>query len=942
VPTELNGCSFIGPQGSSFRSLNEDEYRRAAEAVRLSGPNAAPGREKPRALIVMSPSGGGKTTVLHAYASKFGMDEKETVEIDGSAFRDCHAQYKAVLENGKKNCGIWWSAWPAFKSIFSLVKKGFFAKAIKGRQDILMADTGVELSKTLKQVEELKEAGYGVHFLGIFAEPAEIIARGIARELEDGKRYNRDLKKLCKTFEAFAPTIAAVNGDYILASNRQGQSPVVFKEGKGGESITFTLQDALAAVSSAVETDHDIIELVKFPASSLRYISEGNLNVCCEYVGPSQPGWECAVLRCRKGDSSEYRKEVQFGRHVAQKVLGAEYVDAGQLVTMDPATLQQLDEAFLPERPKKRKEKRLGSVVTDISGKILAMKMENFMASPTTGKVVTVELKPKCGLKERPGLPSRYTMLQYHKLKVGKIDHVSDYDPIKLLSKDPKIISETLMDLMVEPQNNFRIFIDAVPVFSEEVMKSHDGGTEAVHAELDAKLREAGIAGKDCLTSLLSGVLSSPTMLAVERLKRLQAWAAGETAPLADQLYQSLRERFGALTVEICSRIKNFEMAIENCEDCPCDESGIEAAVLAMDKVLTKAHGSWNDSVEKEVVCWLCRFLLGRTAHDVSVLINFIHVPAESITLDLDAKLRCARYKPLDFFGLQGGLSWTGIWFRASIIDTAIKPAAKIPEYATQLDEYSRAYYRRYEIPGRSRSAESLGHEAVGGHDDSICFEGDTVWKKQQKAGKGKTEFDFLKKCLDIPSAKGVVPAFRGTRVHSGENWLGMQNLLAGLTAPCILDIKIGTRTWNTSASAEKAATQARKAATSTTGTLGVRLVGGKLKEADGTFGKYGSCHAKDVGDEEKLKSLMDKFLCTSSLRQSAVSQLEKVEIFWKERDDYAFYASSLLFAYDSIERKECRVALIDFANVESISAKAEDISGFDIGLATLFRLMRP
>mmetsp|Transcript_93548 Transcript_93548/g.243670 ORF Transcript_93548/g.243670 Transcript_93548/m.243670 type:complete len:107 (-) Transcript_93548:85-405(-) len=92
----------------------------------------------------------------------------------------------------------------------------------------------------------LIEQGYTVHFCGVFAAPREIIARGVAREVGEGKRYNRSEKKLCQTFDAFAPAARAANGKFCIVRNSSGRSPEVYMEGRGGAEISFSLEQGLA------------------------------------------------------------------------------------------------------------------------------------------------------------------------------------------------------------------------------------------------------------------------------------------------------------------------------------------------------------------------------------------------------------------------------------------------------------------------------------------------------------------------------------------------------------------------------------------------------------------------------------------------------------------------------------------------------------------------
>lgn len=230
----------------AMRGLTEEELRLAAEDTRITGPNEAPPRERPRALFVVAPSGGGKTTVLRTNAWRFDMKVDEAVFADSAAFRDRHGQYRALVENGKRNDGIWFNAWPAVKGVAVSSKKNIVETAKEAKKDLLMSDTGTEPDKLVKNMNGLIKQGYTVHFCGVFAAPQEIIARGVAREVGEGKRYNRSEKKLCQTFDAFVPAAGAANGKFCIVRNSSGKSPEVYMEGDGGAEISFSLEKGLA------------------------------------------------------------------------------------------------------------------------------------------------------------------------------------------------------------------------------------------------------------------------------------------------------------------------------------------------------------------------------------------------------------------------------------------------------------------------------------------------------------------------------------------------------------------------------------------------------------------------------------------------------------------------------------------------------------------------
>lgn len=219
------------------------------------------------------------------------------------------------------------------------------------------------------------------------------------------------------------------------------------------------------------------------------------------------------------------------------------------------------------------------------------------------------------------------------------------------------------------------------------------------------------------------------------------------------------------------------------------------------------------------------------------------------------------------------------------------------------------------------KSNQSPQFEAVGGHDDSIAFEGSIVWKKVQGGGRGDSETEFIQKAAGIPGLCNFVPKYHGLRNMGNSRYLGMTNLLAGLAEPAIIDLKMGTQTWSPSASAEKIASQSKKAAKSTTGKIGVRLVGGKLRLAPGgEWVRVGYKNDQELASEVELTQELGRFLCSPGLRAQAVVELERLNDWFSSQTEFAFYASSLLLAYDTAELpnpKELRFGMIDFSHVE-------------------------
>ncbi|CAE8625148.1 unnamed protein product [Polarella glacialis] len=160
VPLDQAALGGIDVLHEAMRPLTEEEFELAAHAARASGPQEAPRREKPKALFVIAPSGGGKTTVLRTHAARFDMNPAEAVLIDSAVFRDFHAQYKAFVDNGLSNQGIWFRAWPAAKDVLVKAKKRILVAASEAKKDLLISDTGSDAQKLADAIVKLKESSW--------------------------------------------------------------------------------------------------------------------------------------------------------------------------------------------------------------------------------------------------------------------------------------------------------------------------------------------------------------------------------------------------------------------------------------------------------------------------------------------------------------------------------------------------------------------------------------------------------------------------------------------------------------------------------------------------------------------------------------------------------------------------------------------------------------
>merc|ERR1712137_98977 len=235
----------------------------------------------------------------------------------------------------------------------------------------------------------------------------------------------------------------------------------------------------------------------------------------------------------------------------------------------------------------------------------------------------------------------------------------------------------------------------------------------------------------------------------------------------------------------------------------------------------------------------------------------------------------------------------------------------------------------------RKSSASSSQFEAMGGHAEDIMFDDDLVWKRGPRGSKGLAELSFLKLSLDFPDISHFFPRLIDVHFKHEEMWLGMKNALYGFEEPAVMDVKIGYRTHPPDSCAQRAAKREQKALETTSSKLGFRVVGAKFLGPGGGFLKVGYKHNINIGSDDVM-DLFSKFFCSDALICSSLQAIDEIADWMKLQRKFAFYSSSLLFAYDTRSADQVVVRLIDFANLRFIQSKEEDVSGFQNGLTTL------
>lgn len=218
------------------------------------------------------------------------------------------------------------------------------------------------------------------------------------------------------------------------------------------------------------------------------------------------------------------------------------------------------------------------------------------------------------------------------------------------------------------------------------------------------------------------------------------------------------------------------------------------------------------------------------------------------------------------------------------------------------------------------------------------------VLKPVTKPNLGEREIAFyesLQNSNDDTSLelKNYVPRYFGTKdvriADKHVKFLVLEDITEGMAEPCVMDIKIGKRTWDPLASEEKRTREDKKYARSK-GAYGFCIPGfqvyclssGELKKFDKNYG-YG---LTAEGVVEALKIFLNSSPEKPTSRQLIVkllSLLWKILVLFRKQQKFRFYSSSILIAYDArrlryylrLENQEKDTTSVQFQRASSFSS---------------------
>lgn len=190
------------------------------------------------------------------------------------------------------------------------------------------------------------------------------------------------------------------------------------------------------------------------------------------------------------------------------------------------------------------------------------------------------------------------------------------------------------------------------------------------------------------------------------------------------------------------------------------------------------------------------------------------------------------------------------------------------------------------------------------------------VLKSQTKkicAEREKAFYERIKHDATLVELKSLVPEYFGTRIinirGSDVEFLQLKDLTAGMAQPCVLDCKIGKRTWDPLASDEKRLAESSKYLGSREA-YGFCIPGFQVYSlADGKIKRYGREYGKSL-DESSVYGAFKIFLNADvklfrPLVETIHNILKDIQAWTQKQRIFKIYSSSVLIIYDAMKLKE-------------------------------------
>lgn len=204
-------------------------------------------------------------------------------------------------------------------------------------------------------------------------------------------------------------------------------------------------------------------ENMKLLGKSWKYINEGNVHIVVQILDTGY------VLRLIKEDEKTVHPKnvydsVNFINLIMVPLLENNCYGNEETIEISKHDSVELSKMLLPFRPTNRTFK---SVISQI-----AIKATNLcIVSPKCETNYCIEIKPKEGFISsslKKYSKCYYCLKQHLKLQMGAIKETTYYCPLDLFSGNKGRMKHSLLELINNPQNNFKLFKDGTLIFHEK------------------------------------------------------------------------------------------------------------------------------------------------------------------------------------------------------------------------------------------------------------------------------------------------------------------------------------------------------------------------------------------------------------------------------------------------------------------------------------------
>lgn len=181
-----------------------------------------------------------------------------------------------------------------------------------------------------------------------------------------------------------------------------------------------------------------------------------------------------------------------------------------------------------------------------------------------------------------------------------------------------------------------------------------------------------------------------------------------------------------------------------------------------------------------------------------------------------------------------------------------------------------------------------------------------------------------------------------------GDDYIILEDLTKKYSKPCIMDVKMGTQSFEPDATDEKKDKEAAKYPQQAD--FGLRIVAMRVYNPSSTnaddngYIHYSKHYGRSLSTRPKLKEAFQTFVGTEGTGESMsniLKQLGEIKAWFLKNDFFSFYSSSIMIIYEGDdgckEPSPPTVKMIDFARVRRQRGSDE---GYLVGLETLVTLL--